>query len=370
LAALPDRARIGADLTQYMLRVPLDDLEAQMEALRHFKLANSLRCAASELTGALPLMKVSDYLSWVAEAVLSHVLSLVWHQLTVRHGVPQRTPGEPCDPDFLIVAYGKLGGIELGHGSDLDLVFLHDADPGLCTDGEKPLDNTVFFTRLGQRIIHVLTTWTALGQLYEVDMRLRPSGAKGLLVSTFRAFREYQFREAWTWEHQALVRARPVAGCPRLAARFEALRREVLAQPREPARLREDVAAMRAKMRAHLLKPDTAAGDSALFHLKQGSGGIVDIEFLVQYAALTWSGTHPSVSEYTDNIRILEALGREALLPPADVALLTEAYKAYRSAVHQLALQKQEEVVEAAPFASWRDGVRRIWRELLSADPD
>ncbi|MFM7783886.1 MAG: bifunctional [glutamate--ammonia ligase]-adenylyl-L-tyrosine phosphorylase/[glutamate--ammonia-ligase] adenylyltransferase, partial [Gammaproteobacteria bacterium] len=203
LAALPDRVRIGADLTQYMLRVPLDDLEAQMEALRHFKLANSLRCAASELTGALPLMKVSDYLSWVAEAVLSHVLSLVWHQLTVRHGVPQRAPGEPCDPDFLIVAYGKLGGIELGHGSDLDLVFLHDADPVLCTDGEKPLDNTVFFTRLGQRIIHVLTTWTALGQLYEVDMRLRPSGAKGLLVSTFRAFREYQFREAWTWEHQA-----------------------------------------------------------------------------------------------------------------------------------------------------------------------
>lgn len=369
LAVLPDRERIAADLRQHMLRVPPEDLEAQMEGLRHFKLSHSLRCAASELTGVLPLMKVSDYLSWVAEAVLGHVLALCWQELVARHGMPQRAPGEPCDPDFLVVAYGKLGGIELGHGSDLDLVFLHDADPELSTDGGKPLDNTVFFTRLGQRIIHVLTTWTALGQLYEVDMRLRPSGAKGLLVSTFRAFREYQFREAWTWEHQALVRARPVAGCPRLAARFEALRREVLALPREPGRLREEVVAMRAKMRAHLLKPGASGADSPLFHLKQGPGGIVDIEFLVQYAALAWSGAHPAVSEYTDNIRILEALGREALLAPEDAALLTEAYKAYRSAVHQLALQKQEELVDAAPFARWRAGVGRIWQALLGESP-
>ena len=126
---------------------------------------------------------------------------------------------------------------------------------------------------------------------------------------------------------------------------------------------------MRAKMRAHLLKPGASGADSPLFHLKQGPGGIVDIEFLVQYAALAWSGAHPVVSEYTDNIRILEALGREALLAPEDAALLTEAYKAYRSAVHQLALQKQEDLVDAAPFARWRAGVGRIWQALLGESP-
>jgi glutamate-ammonia-ligase adenylyltransferase len=238
LYTLPERATLAAELQQHMLRIPLDDLEAQMEALRYFKLAHRLRCAASEVTGALPLMKVSDYLSFLAETILGHVLAVAWHYLVERHGTPQKADGVPCDPDFIVVAYGKLGGIELAHGSDLDLVFIHDADPMLATDGERAIENGVFFTRLGQRIIHVLTAYTPLGQLYEVDMRLRPSGAAGLLVSSLTAFREYQYRQAWTWEHQALVRARPVAGCPRLAARFEELRREVLAQPRELPRLR------------------------------------------------------------------------------------------------------------------------------------
>ncbi len=230
LYTLPDRATLAAELQQHMLRIPLDDLEAQMEALRYFKLAHRLRCAASEVTGALPLMKVSDYLSFLAETILGHVLAVAWHYLVERHGTPQKASGVSCDPDFIVVAYGKLGGIELGHGSDLDLVFIHDADPMLATDGVRAIENGVFFTRLGQRIIHVLTAYTPLGQLYEVDMRLRPSGAAGLLVSSLAAFREYQYHQAWTWEHQALVRARPVAGCPRLAARFEELRREVLAQ--------------------------------------------------------------------------------------------------------------------------------------------
>jgi glutamate-ammonia-ligase adenylyltransferase len=365
LQVLPQRERLAAELREHMLRVPQDDLEAHMEALRYFKLAHGLRCAASEVTGALPLMKVSDYLSFLAEAILGHVLRFCWQDLLAKHGTPQKREGEPCDPDFVIVAYGKLGGIELGHGSDLDLVFLHDAATDLCTDGPRPLENTLFFTRLGQRIIHVLSTFTGLGPLYEVDMRLRPSGAKGLLVSSFTAFEDYQAREAWTWEHQALVRARPVAGCPRLGARFEALRRAVLARPRDPEKLRADVSDMRTKMRMHLLKPDTAAPDSPRFHLKQSPGGIVDIEFLVQYAALAWSGAHPEVSVYTDNIRILEALGACGLLSQADAEFLTAAYKAYRTETHRLALLREDEVVDAARFREARTAVLGLWGRLL-----
>ena len=365
LNVLPERQRLASELREHMLRVPQDDLEAQMEALRYFKLAHGLRCAASEVTGALPLMKVSDYLSFLAEAILGHVLRFCWQDLVTKHGTPQRREGEPCDPDFVIVAYGKLGGIELGHGSDLDLVFLHDAATDLGTDGPRPLENTLFFTRLGQRIIHVLSTFTGLGPLYEVDMRLRPSGAKGLLVSSFASFEEYQAREAWTWEHQALVRARPVAGCSRLGARFEALRREVLARPRDPLKLRAEVLEMRTKMRAHLLKPDTATADSPRFHLKQSPGGIVDIEFLVQYAALAWSGAHPAVSVYTDNIRILEALGACGLLPQADAEMLISAYKAYRTETHRLALLREDEVVDPAPFRAERAAVLALWGRLL-----
>jgi [glutamine synthetase] adenylyltransferase / [glutamine synthetase]-adenylyl-L-tyrosine phosphorylase len=365
LYRLPDRGDIRDELREHMLRISADDLEAQMEALRYFKLAHDLRCAASEVTGALPLMKVSDYLSFQAEAILSHVLDIAWRHMVAKHGRPLKAPQMPCNPDFVIVGYGKLGGIELGHGSDLDLVFLHDADPELATDGEHPLDNTVFFTRLGQRIIHVLTTLTPLGALYEVDMRLRPSGASGLLVSSMTAFREYQHEKAWTWEHQALVRARAVAGCPELARRFDALRREVLAKTRDRAALRTEVRDMRAKMREHLLKPETSGGNSPLFHLKHSVGGIVDIEFMVQYCVLAWSGTYPALSVFTDNIRILEALGESGLMSPADAGLLTEAYKSFRIAVHRLKLQKQDEIVPAEEFQPLRDKVARLWRELL-----
>ncbi|MBK8991955.1 MAG: bifunctional [glutamate--ammonia ligase]-adenylyl-L-tyrosine phosphorylase/[glutamate--ammonia-ligase] adenylyltransferase [Gammaproteobacteria bacterium] len=369
LYTLPERATLAAELQQHMLRIPLDDLEAQMEALRYFKLAHRLRCAASEVTGALPLMKVSDYLSFLAETILGHVLAVAWHYLVERHGTPQKADGVPCDPDFIVVAYGKLGGIELAHGSDLDLVFIHDADPMLATDGERAIENGVFFTRLGQRIIHVLTAYTPLGQLYEVDMRLRPSGAAGLLVSSLTAFREYQYRQAWTWEHQALVRARPVAGCPRLAARFEELRREVLAQPRELPRLRREVIEMRDKMRAHLLKPETSGGKSPRFDLKQSVGGIVDIEFLVQYCVLAWSENQAALSVYTDNIRILEALSESGLMASRDAQVLTEAYKAYRTVVHRLTLQQQDDIVPALEYQALRDEVVRVWDALLGSEP-
>ena len=370
LYVLPDRAWLRDELQQQVLRIPWSDLESQMEALRYYKLAHGLRCAASEVSGALPLMKVSDYLSFQAEVMLGQVLSVAWHNLVDRHGRPQRSPGASSDPGFCIVAYGKLGGIELGHGSDLDLVFLHDADPSLLTDGERPIENSVFFTRLGQRIIHVLTAFTPLGQLYEVDMRLRPSGAAGLLVSSLAAFREYQVKQAWTWERQALVRARPVAGSPELGRHFEELRREVLAWPRDIVRLRREVREMRDKMRAHLLGPETSGGKSPRFHIKQSIGGIVDIEFMVQYCVLAWSREYPALSVYTDNIRILEALSESGLIAPGDAQLLTEAYKGYRTAVHHLTLQQQEEIVAADEFQALRGEVCRIWENLLGADDD
>lgn len=367
----PLAPELAAELRERLTRIPEDDLEQQMEALRHFKLAHRLRVAASEIAGSLPLMKVSDYLTWLAEAILEQVLALAWRQTVAKYGTPLRTDGSVCDPGFIIVGYGKVGGLELGHSSDLDLVFIHDADPQAETDGPKPIDGAQFFTRLGQRIIHLLTAQTNSGQLYEVDMRLRPSGASGLLVSSLGAFARYQENEAWTWEHQALVRARALVGSQDVGQAFEKVRATVLAKSRDLSTLRQEVSEMRAKMRDNLGSKSTAAGTAANafeatapFDLKQDAGGIVDIEFMVQYAALAWSETHPSLLRYTDNIRILEGLEEEGLIPAEDASLLREAYKAYRSAAHREALQKDSGVIPGDQFVDERRQVMRIWREL------
>ena len=367
----PLAPELAAELRERLARIPEDDLEQQMEALRHFKLAHRLRVAASEIAGTLPLMKVSDYLTWLAEAILEEVLALAWRHTVARHGQPRRVDGSLCDPAFVIVGYGKVGGIELGHGSDLDLVFIHDGDANAETDGAKPIDGAQFFTRLGQRIIHLLTTQTTSGQLYEVDMRLRPSGAAGLLVSSLAAFDRYQSGEAWTWEHQALVRARVLVGCPQLAADFEKVRASVLGRTRDLPQLRQEVSEMRAKMRDNLGTRATAAGtaDKAFlaegeFNLKQDAGGIVDIEFMVQYAALAWSHQHPELLRYTDNIRILDGLEQAGLMTGDEVRLLQNAYKAYRAAAHRQSLQKLPGVVSGDHFHDERRAVMRIWREL------
>ena len=367
----PLAPELAAELRERLVRIPEDDLEQQMEALRHFKLAHRLRVAASEITGSLPLMKVSDYLTWLAEAILEQVLALAWRHTVARHGTPRRPDGSLCDPGFIIVGYGKVGGIELGHGSDLDLVFIHDGDPQAETDGARPLDGAQFFTRLGQRIIHLLTTQTNSGQLYEVDMRLRPSGASGLLVSSLGAFDRYQQNEAWTWEHQALVRARVLVGSPDVGAAFEQVRTRVLGRERDPDKLRAEVSEMRAKMRDNLGTRITAAGtapnafDAASpFDLKQDAGGIVDIEFMVQYAALAWSREHPALVRYTDNIRILEGLELAGRLSEVDAGLLREAYKAYRAAAHRQALQNEAGIVRGDQFQAERREVMRIWAQM------
>ena len=353
----PARSQLDDELRQQLLRVAEDDLEQQMEVLRNFKQAHLLRVAASEVTEVLPLMKVSDYLTWLAESILNQVVMLAWEPMVERHGRPLRDDGQPCSPDFVVVGYGKLGGIELGHNSDLDLVFLHDAASGGSTDGDKPVSNEQFYARLGQRIVHILSTRTMSGQLYEVDTRLRPSGSAGLLVSSMEAFRKYQLQDAWTWEHQALVRARVVAGCNRARQRFEAIRDEVLCRERDQEALRVDVLAMRDKMVDHL-----ASNQPGCFHLKQDPGGIVDIEFMVQYGVLRWASRHGELTRFTDNVRLLETLAALELMPAQDAGLLREAYLAYRSAAHRASLRKEKSIVGDGEFRELRDGVRTIWQ--------
>lgn len=372
----PETEELVDELRQQLMRIPADDLEQQMEVLRYFKRAHVLRVAASEIAGTLPLMKVSDYLTWIAEAILQQVLQLAWRELSARHGVPRRRDGSACELDFVIIGYGKVGGIELGHGSDLDLVFIHDGDPQTETDGPKPIEGNKFYTRLGQRIIHILSTQTTSGALYEVDMRLRPSGESGLLVSSLESFARYQREDAWTWEHQALVRARVLAGCKRLSHRFLNLRAEVLGHQRDEAELRAEVAGMRHKMRDNLGTSSTRGGaadlafePSGVFDLKQDAGGIVDIEFMVQYAVLAWSCRFPELLRYTDNIRILDGLRDAGLIAAEDVEHLQEAYKAYRAAAHRLALQKQPGKVSGDQFHDFRHCVIALWQRWLADNP-
>ncbi|TVP52927.1 MAG: bifunctional [glutamate--ammonia ligase]-adenylyl-L-tyrosine phosphorylase/[glutamate--ammonia-ligase] adenylyltransferase [Halomonadaceae bacterium] len=360
LYAPPAKEELEDELRQQLLRVPLDDLEEQMECLRHYKKAHVLRVAAAELRGTLPLKKVSDYLTWVAEVVLEHVVNLAWHQMSGRYGEPTNEDGSPVPMDFAVIGYGKFGGIELGYTSDLDLVFVHDSDPQLATNGERSIDNAVFYTRLGQRIVHILNTHTPSGQLYEVDMRLRPSGNSGLLVSTLKAFEHYQRNDAWTWEHQALARTRWVAGSQNTGRGFEALRRELLCQPRDNEPLRREVAAMREKMRASL-----APQNNNSFHLKQDPGGIIDIEFMVQYLILAHGHQQPRITDYSDNVRQLETLGEMGILPEEVALKLRDIYIAMRSTIHRQALQTRNSEVAADQFSQERDYVREIWQQVM-----
>ncbi|MEH6469981.1 MAG: bifunctional [glutamate--ammonia ligase]-adenylyl-L-tyrosine phosphorylase/[glutamate--ammonia-ligase] adenylyltransferase [Halopseudomonas sp.] len=361
----PDKNTLQQELRQQLLRIPEEDVEQLMEALRYFKNAHVLRVAAAEISGVLALMKVSDYLTFIAEVVLEGALDIAWHTMTEKHGTPQKEPGVPCDKDFIVVGYGKVGGIELSYGSDLDLVFIHDGAANLATDGAKPVDNQVFFTRLGQRIIHILNTSTPSGQLYEVDMRLRPSGNSGLLVSSLKAFRDYQLKEAWTWEHQALVRARVITGNKALQQRFENVRCEVLGQRRELDTLRSEVRDMRTKMRDHLGSKNTENSENAVFNLKQDRGGIVDIEFLVQYLALAFSVDKPELIAFTDNMRILDAAEQAELLSSIDAELLREAYKSYRAVGHRLSLQEQSNEISDQEMRDLRRDVAAIWDRVM-----
>ena len=336
-----------------------------MEVLRQFKHANVLHVAAADVARVMPLMVVSDHLTAIAQVSLRKVLELAWRDMAARHGEPRMGDSRNRrQAPFAIAAYGKLGGLELGYGSDLDIVLLHGSEgAGQQTDGRKSVDNAVFFARLGQRIIHYLTTATAEGTLYELDFRLRPAGAKGLLVNGLEALTDYLFHEAWTWEHQALVRARVVAGSRELETRFAEIRRQVLLMPRDPRSLKREVREMRERMRKEL--GSGRSGATVEWDLKQDAGGIADIEFMVQYAALRWASRLGDYLDFTDTIRLLEGIADARLMAVEDVDLLSDAYRAYRARVHALALLEETTVKGDGDFDQYRKGVVRIWQVLM-----
>jgi glutamate-ammonia-ligase adenylyltransferase len=364
-----DKQILASQLNNMMKVLEDHDLEAQMDTLRQFKHAAVLRVAVFELLDLLPVMKASDALTFIAEIVLQKAYELAWNQLVLKHGSP-RGGDESGVARFAIAAYGKLGGVELAYGSDLDLVFLVDGDMRGNTDGEKVINNNVFFVRLAQRLIHIVTSMTRFGVLYEVDMRLRPSGNKGPMVSTITEFERYQREEAWTWEHQALVRSRFVAGDEVLGDRFTDLRRQLLALQRDNDKLRGDVVEMREKMRESLSSKTTEEelkGDHAnallSFDLKHDLGAIVDIEFMVQYAVLAGAHEYESLTRWTDKMRLLDELGEIGLFSPEEVDLLQDAYLAYRSVVHYQWLGG--EMTSFSQLQEFRQAVVTLWHKHM-----
>lgn len=339
-----------------------DGLEAEMEVLRSFKSQQVLRVAASDITGHFPVAEVSNQLSWIAEACVQAALGIAWQDISARLGEPWCTDdGERRRAGFAVIGYGKLGGLELGYGSDLDLVFVHDSrGEAQHTDGAREVENNVFFTRLAQRLIHVLGTPTASGATYEIDIRLRPSGASGQVVTGADAFRQYQFDKAWVWEHQALVRARSIAGDARLCEAFDDVRAEVLSMRRDEAELRAKIVEMRDRMRGELDR--TRAGR---YDLKQGTGGITDIEFVVQYAVLRWASDHPSLLTWTDNLRLLETIAGLGLMSTDDTGALHDAYFAYRAEIHRCALQQIDGLVDEDAFLDHRRAVADVWKRVF-----
>ena len=366
LADMTSRADLGRELALRMQLVQEDDPEHQVEALRHFQRAAIFRVGVADLTGRLPVMQVSDRLTDIAELIVERAMQLSWQQITAQHGTPLCDDGTGLRPVTVAAAgYGKLGGMELSYSSDLDLVFLHDSrGERQETDGAKPVDNQVFFVRLAQRIVHLLTMHSAAGRLYEVDVRLRPSGKGGMLVTSIHAFAEYQRQEAWTWEHQALLHARSVAGAPELRAEFEAVRMEILSNHVRRDTLRTEVRTMRERMRKELSR----ATDSQ-FDIKQDAGGVADIEFLAQYWALRWAKEYPPVAMFADTIRQLESVASADLVPQVTVDLLIVAYQAYRVRTHHLSLMNEQPIVGIAEFVTERAGVTRIWNRAMGDDP-
>ncbi|EOL8946417.1 bifunctional [glutamate--ammonia ligase]-adenylyl-L-tyrosine phosphorylase/[glutamate--ammonia-ligase] adenylyltransferase [Cronobacter dublinensis] len=348
------------ELRQYLLRVPDDDEEQQLEALRQFKQAQLLRVAAADIAGTLPVMKVSDHLTWLAEAIIDAVVQQAWGQMVARYGQPKHLRDRD-GRGFAVVGYGKLGGWELGYSSDLDLVFLHDCPAEVMTDGEREIDGRQFYLRLAQRIMHLFSTRTSSGILYEVDARLRPSGAAGMLVTTAEAFADYQKNDAWTWEHQALVRARVVYGDKPLQAQFDAIRREVLATPRDGDTLRTDVREMREKMRAHLGNKHRDR-----FDIKADEGGITDIEFITQFMVLRYAPEQPKLTRWSDNVRILELLAQHDIMREDEAKALTQAYVTLRDELHRRALQELPGHVAQTAFEQEREQVRDSWRRWLA----
>jgi glutamate-ammonia-ligase adenylyltransferase len=318
------------------------DTERRMDVLRHFQHSQTFRLLAQDVTGQLTVERLADYLSALADLILSEALVECWREMPVRHVE---------SPRFAIVGYGKLGGKELGYASDLDLVFLYDDD-----DESAPMR----YTRLAQRLIAWLTSLTGAGRLYEVDARLRPDGEAGLLVTSVPSFERYQRDKAWTWEHQALTRARFVAGDAAIGAEFESLRTAILRTPRDPGRLAAEIVAMRAKMHEGHPNP------SAQFDVKHDPGGMVDIEFVVQFLVLAHSHAHEALTRNLGNIALLRIAGELGLVDAALAREVADAYRTYRRAQHKLRLEGHSQArVEPDSIDAERRRVEILWNAVL-----
>ncbi|WP_445345220.1 bifunctional [glutamate--ammonia ligase]-adenylyl-L-tyrosine phosphorylase/[glutamate--ammonia-ligase] adenylyltransferase [Acinetobacter bohemicus] len=364
---LPKRQDLEDSLRQQLLRIEIDQVEDQLRVLRLFKKSNVLAVAASDVLAESPLMKVSDALTDIAEVSVNATLNLAYQITAKKHGFPLDAEGQRCSTDhtaFTVAGYGKLGGIEMGYGSDLDLVFIHYMDEQSDTDGQKKISGFEFAIRVAQKFMSLMTTQTLDGRVYEIDTRLRPSGEAGLLVTSLKAFEQYQLKNAWLWEHQALVRARSIAGEQSLRDKFEALRCRILIQPRDEAKVREEVLKMRQKMKDHLGSSKEQQKDG-IFHLKQDAGGIVDIEFMAQYAVLAWSGANSDLAHYSDNVRILEDAANAGCLSSDDATALIQAYLSERAESHRLALANQSMQVNAADWFDTREVVCKLWQRLI-----
>lgn len=340
LDALPDWAEFRSHLEQNLVAAE-PDTETQMDMMREAHHAQVLRLLAQDISGRLPLEKVSDHLSELADIMLELAISCAWRKMGKRHVDP---------PRFAIVSYGKLGGKELGYASDLDLIFLYDdAAP------EAPEN----YARLAMRINTWISSQTPAGILFETDLRLRPNGDSGLLVSSVEAFRKYQLESAWVWEHQALTRARFSAGDRGIGAAFEKIRCEILQKPRGLPELKREVLAMRDKML------DAHARQSELFDLKQDPGGLIDVEFIVQTLVLGYARAYPELTGNLGNIALLKIAGRLGLIPMELAETVANAYREYRRTQHALRLNNAAGVVEAATVAESIAAVRELWQTVF-----
>ncbi|MBL0012161.1 MAG: bifunctional [glutamate--ammonia ligase]-adenylyl-L-tyrosine phosphorylase/[glutamate--ammonia-ligase] adenylyltransferase [Nitrosomonas sp.] len=321
-----------------------DVVEWQMDVLRHFQHAQVFRLLVTDLEGTLLLETLSDHLTALADLILDTVLNLAWSGLKKRHHEK---------PAFAIIGYGKLGGKELGYASDLDLIFLFEDD--------HP-DSAEIYTKLGQSINAWLTRHTSAGLLYETDLRLRPNGATGLLVSSMEAFAQYQREQAWVWEHQALTRARFVAGDLQVAETFENTRKEILCKPRNLIELKQDILRMREKML------DAHPNLTVLFDIKHDRGGIIDVEFIVQYLVLGYACQYPQLTGNLGNIALLKLAGELGLIPMNTAEKVRSAYREFRRIQHRQRLNGDADMTGGAPIDGQAQKFTRVEDSHLKDD--
>ncbi|WII96215.1 bifunctional [glutamate--ammonia ligase]-adenylyl-L-tyrosine phosphorylase/[glutamate--ammonia-ligase] adenylyltransferase [Moraxella haemolytica] len=364
---LPNKAELTDILRQGLLRVERFDDESYLANVRLFKKTQVLAVATADVLGLRHIMKVSDSLTFIAEVVLESAVRRAFDELTHKHGYPLLQTGERANSEhsgFAVIGYGKLGGIEMSYTSDLDVVFLHNIDEKADTDGVKAVSGMKFASRLVQKVLSYLTTQTRDGRAYELDVRLRPSGNAGVMVVSVHAFELYQQHKAWAWEHQALVRARGVAGDKMVLAAFDEIRQAILTRPRELAQVRQEVLNMRQKMQSHLGTQDTK---NHQFHIKQDFGGLVDIEFLAQFMVLSYAHVYPNLAIWSDNVRIFEEVAKTELMSEKWCDKLTQTYLLLRKTTHELALSDKQVIVDDEVWQESRAFVREVWERVLMA---